>query len=246
MLNKPLNIAHRGASALAPENTIAAFRKALEVGVGGLEFDVHFSKDDVPVIIHDEKLERTTNGHGLVQDLNLAELQTLDAGSWFSTEFAGVSIPTLDQVLDEFHSSDLVLNIELKNDIFSYPGIEEAVIKRVSERKLEERVIISSFNHNSLAICRKINPAVRTGILYLTEIFEPWNYARSLGCYSVHPFFFHLQNPEIVYGFREHKLPVYAWTVNEIVDMELMVAVGIEAIITDNPQDLKKILDGGK
>jgi len=244
-LNKPLNIAHRGASALAPENTIAAFRKALEVGAGGLEFDVHFSKDAVPVIIHDEKLERTTNGHGLVQDLNLAELQELDAGSWFSTEFAGVSIPTLDQVLDEFHSSDLVLNIELKNDIISYPGIEEAVIKRVSKRKLEERVIISSFNHSSLETCRKINPALRTGILYLTEIFEPWNYARSLGCYSVHPFFFHLQNPEIVNGFREHKLPVYAWTVNEIVDMELMVAVGIEAIITDNPQDLKKILNGG-
>ena len=122
-MNKPLNIAHRGASTIAPENTIAAFRKALEVGAGGLEFDVHFSKDGVPVIIHDEKLERTTNCHGLVQDLNLAELQALDAGSWFSTEFAGVSIPTLDQVLDEYHSSDLVLNIELKNDIISYPGI---------------------------------------------------------------------------------------------------------------------------
>lgn len=243
---KTLNYAHRGANTLAPENTMAAFRKALEAGADGLEFDVQLSKDGVPVIIHDEKLERTTSGQGLVKDYTLAELQTLDAGSWFAPEFAGLAIPTLNQVLDEFLESDLLFNIELKSGIVLYPDIEEVVLKSIAERKIEERVVISSFNHYSLVTCRELNPEVRTGILYVAGLYEPWHYAKALGCYSVHPLFYHLQHPEIVIGFKEHNLPIYTWTVNETVYMELMVAGGIEAIITDRPQDLKKILDGGE
>ena len=245
MLAKTLNFAHRGASTIAPENTLTAFRKALEAGADGLEFDVQLSKDGVPVVIHDEKLDRTTSGSGLVKDYTLTELQTFDAGSWYSSEFTGLAIPTLDQLFDEFLVSDLLFNIELKSGIVLYPGIEEAVLKSICDRNLEERVIISSFNHYSLVTCRELNPEVRIGILYVAGLYEPWNYAKALGCYSVHPLFYHLQHPEIVIGFREHNLPVYAWTVNETAYMELMVAGGIEAIITDRPQDLKKILDGG-
>jgi glycerophosphoryl diester phosphodiesterase len=244
-LAKTLNIAHRGANTLAPENTMAAFRKASEAGANGLEFDVQLSKDGVPVIIHDEKLERTTGSQGLVKDYTLAELQLLDAGSWFSPEFRDARIPTLDQVLDEFLDSSLLFNIELKSGIVLYPGIEEAVIKSICDRRLEERVIISSFNHYSLVACRELNSGLRTGVLYVAGLYEPWHYARALGCYSVHPLFYHLQHPEIVIGFKEHNLPVFAWTVNETSYMDLMVAGGIEAIITDRPQDLKKILDGG-
>lgn len=244
-MTQTLNFAHRGANTFAPENTMAAFKKAAQLGVDGLEFDVQLSKDGVPVIIHDEKLDRTTSGQGLVKDFTLANLQALDAGSWFAPEFSGAEIPTLDQVLDEFRDSDLQFNIELKSGIILYPGLEEAVLKSVSERKLEERVLISSFNHYSLVACHELNPAMRTGILYVAGLYEPWNYAKALGCYSVHPLFYHLQHPEIVMGFKEHNLPVYAWTVNEIEYMKLMVAGGIEAIITDRPQDLNKVLTGG-
>jgi glycerophosphoryl diester phosphodiesterase len=245
-LTKTLNLAHRGANTLAPENTIVAFRKAVEVGADGIEFDVQLSKDAVAVVIHDEKLERTTDGSGLVKDYTLAELQRLDAGKWFADEFAGARIPTLDQVLDTFAGSDLVFNIELKSGIILYPGLEETVLKAVTARKLEDKAIISSFNHYSLVTCRELNQEVRIGMLYVAGLYEPWNYARSLGCYSVHPLFYHLQHPELVTGFREHNLPIYTWTVNETAYMEMMVAGGIEAIITDRPQDLKNIIDGGK
>ena len=245
-MDKTLNLAHRGASSLAPENTMASFRKAVEVGADGLEFDVQLSKDGIAVVIHDEKLDRTTSGSGLVKDYTLDELRNLDAGSWFKGDYTGESIPTLDELLDEFAGTNLVFNIELKSGIVLYPGLEEKVIKAVTSRKLEEQVIISSFNHYSLVTCRELNSDLRTGMLYVAGLYEPWNYARQLGCYSVHPLFYHLQHPELVMGFREHNLPIYAWTVNETAYMELMVAGGIDAIITDRPQDLKIILDGGK
>jgi len=245
-LSKTLNLAHRGANTDAPENTMAAFRRAVEVGASGLEFDVQLSKDGSVVVIHDEKLERTTSGSGLVKDYTLQELQHLDAGSWFGEEFAGEKIPTLDQVLDQFSSTNLVYNIELKSGIVLYPGLEEKVIEAVTTRKLEDQVVVSSFNHYSLVTCRELNKEIRTGMLYVAGLFEPWGYALKLGCYSVHPLFYHLQHPELVSGFREHNLAIYAWTVNEPLYMELMVAGGIDAIITDRPQDLHKIINGGK
>jgi len=245
-LVKTLNLAHRGANTDAPENTMAAFRKAVEVGASGLEFDVQLSKDGTVVVIHDEKLERTTSGSGLVKDYTQEELQRLDAGKWFGEEFAGAKIPTLDQVLDEFASTKLVYNIELKSGIVLYPGLEEKVIEAVTSRNLEDQVVISSFNHYSLVTCRELNKDIRTGMLYVAGLYEPWEYALKIGCYSVHPLFYHLQHPELVSGFREHNLAIYAWTVNEPVYMELMVAGGIDAIITDRPQDLQKIIDGGK
>lgn len=245
-MHKTLNLAHRGVSSLAPENTMASFRKAVEVGADGLEFDVQLSKDGIVVVIHDEKLDRTTSGSGLVKDYTLDELHNLDAGSWFGGDYTGELIPTLDELLDEFAGTNLVFNIELKSGIVLYPGLEEKVIKAVTARKLEAQVVISSFNHYSLVTCRELNSDLRTGMLYVAGLYEPWNYARQLGCYSVHPLFYHLQHPELVMGFREHNLPIYAWTVNETAYMELMVAGGIDAIITDRPQDLKKILDGGK
>ncbi len=245
-MSKTLNLAHRGANTLAPENTMAAFRKAVEVGATGLEFDVQLSKDGSVVVIHDEKLERTTSGSGLVKDYTLEELQRLDAGKWFGEEYAGEKIPTLDQVLDEFNSTELVYNIELKSGIVLYPGLEEKVIEAVKRRNLADQVVLSSFNHYSLVTCRELNKEMRTGMLYVAGLYEPWEYALKLGCYSVHPLFYHLQHPELVSSFREHNLAIYAWTVNEPAYMELMVAGGIDAIITDRPQDLKIIIDGGQ
>jgi glycerophosphoryl diester phosphodiesterase len=235
-----LNIAHRGASSLAPENTMAAFRKAADLGADGLELDVQFSKDGKLVVIHDEQLNRTTNGKGLVKDYSLAELKELDAGSWFSPEFANETIPTLEEVLAEFQG--MHINIEIKSGVILYPGIEKAVLNLVSKYKLEEKVLISSFNHYSLAECKKINPETGTGILYMAGLYEPWDYAKKLGCYSIHPLFYGVQ-PEIIQGCKKNGLAIYAWTVDDLTHMKALLQGGIEAIITNRPQDLKGIID---
>ncbi len=239
---RTLNIAHRGASSAAPENTFAAFDQAIEAGADGIEFDVHLSKDNVPVVIHDEKLERTTNGEGRVRDFTADELKKYDAGKWFDPQFSGLEIPTLGEIFTRYRESNLLFNIELKNAGDPYPGIEEQVLECIGRYKFEEKVIISSFNHDSLLLCRKLNPEVRTGIIYLEEIMEPWHYARSLGCYSVHPLFFYLQSEEILTGFQNHEIPLYPWTVNDTEQMEIFVNKNIEGIITDYPQELTKIL----
>jgi glycerophosphoryl diester phosphodiesterase len=236
-----MNLAHRGASSLAPENTMAAFRKAVDLGVDGLELDVHLSKDGRLVVIHDEQLDRTTNGRGLVKDHTWSELKTLDAGSWFSKEFAGESIPTLEQVLAEFPG--LHINIEVKSGVILYPGIEQAVLDTIRQYKMEEHILISSFNHYSLAECKRINPGVRTGILYMAGLYEPWDYAKKLGCYSIHPMFYGIQ-PEIIMGCQQNGLALYAWTVDDPSFMTALVKGGVTAIITNRCQDLRAILKG--
>jgi len=240
--NRTLNIAHRGASSLAPENTFAAFDQAFESGADGIEFDVQLSRDNIPVVIHDETLERTTSGAGPVKELTLEELKALDAGSWFAARFDDAVIPTLHEVLTRYKDNCPLFDIELKNSYTAYPGLEEAVLEQVARHRLEERVIVSTFNPDSLATCRRLNPSVRTGLIYLEEIKEPWHYVRSLHCYSAHPLFFYLQDPEILAGFKTHNIPLYPWTVNDPEQMEYLVSEGVEAIITDFPQELRTIL----
>lgn len=237
-----LNLAHRGASSLAPENTIAAFDKALEIGADGIELDVQLSKDGVPVIMHDESLNRTTDGDGNITDFTLDELKVLDAGSWFAPLFSRAKIPTLDEVLSRYHGKNLLINIELKNALVPYPGLEEKVLSCVTSYNLEEKVIISSFNHESLLRCRELNHLVRTGMLYLEELKEPWNKVKELGCYSAHPLFFYLQFPDVIEGYVKNNIPLYPWTVNDPEMMDSLVKAGIEAIITDYPQELVKII----
>lgn len=236
-----LAIAHRGASSLAPENTIAAFKKAYEVGADGIELDVQLSKDGVPVVIHDEMVNRTTGGEGWVKDMTATELKNLDAGSWFSGEFAGETIPTLGEVLEEFKNRCFLINIELKMDVVKYQGLEEAVIDEIKSRHLEEKIIISSFNHDSLKICKKINPAIRTGFLYTSGNHNPWEYIKKLGCYSAHPFFLNLFYPGTVQGFKKNGIPVFAWTVNIKFAMKHMIRAGVEAVITDKPDQFTEM-----
>ncbi|MGM0651862.1 MAG: glycerophosphodiester phosphodiesterase [Bacillota bacterium] len=246
IITTTLNLAHRGASSLAPENTIIAFDKALEIGADGIEFDVQLSKDSVPVVIHDETLNRTTDGDGNVADFTLAELKALDAGSWFAPLFSQAQVPTLDEVLSRYCSKNLLLNIELKNALFPYPGLEEKVLSCITSNSLEDRVIISSFNYESLLRCRKLKPAVRTGMLYIEKLKEPWQKVKELGCYSAHPLFFYLQFPDIIEGYKKNNIPLYPWTVNDPEMMESLVTAEIEAIITDYPQELAKIIESSR
>ncbi|CAM5215192.1 Glycerophosphoryl diester phosphodiesterase OS=Ureibacillus acetophenoni OX=614649 GN=SAMN05877842_105182 PE=4 SV=1 [Ureibacillus acetophenoni] len=164
---KMISIAHRGASAYAPENTMAAFAKGVEMGADYIEIDVQMSKDGIPIIIHDDSLDRTTNGTGNINDYTLEELKSLNAGSWFGKEFSGETIPTFDEVLEEFGGKVSIL-IELKYPEI-YPGIEEKVAKALKEHKLIEnnsdKIIIQSFNHASVQKSKQLLPEILHGVL---------------------------------------------------------------------------------
>src|SRR3712207_1905347 len=141
------NFAHRGFSGKYPENTLLAFEKAIELGVDGIELDVHLSKDNEMVIIHDENVSRTTNGEGYIKDLTYEEISKLDASYIYTGQYGFNKIPTLREYFELVKDKDVITNIELKTNIFEYPGIEQKVWELIQEYHLESKVIISSFNH---------------------------------------------------------------------------------------------------
>ncbi|WP_019913103.1 glycerophosphodiester phosphodiesterase [Paenibacillus sp. HW567] len=240
-MNHIINFAHRGASAVCPENTMAAFRKGLELGATGIETDVQMTSDGGLVLIHDENLKRTTNGSGYVKDKTLSEALELDAGSWFGAEFTGERIPALEELLDLLKDRDTILNIELKNGMFFYPGMEEKVIAAVREYGMSERVVLSSFNHYSLAHCKSLAPEIRTGILYGEGLYRPWDYAASLQADALHAYHYAVL-PEFVTEAAEHGIVYHPWTVNEPERMKALIEAGASGIITDYPDVLAGLL----
>ena len=172
-MHKPFVIAHRGASAYAPENTIAAFNKALDMAADGIEIDVHLTKDRHIVVSHDEKLGRTCNGTGFIKDFTLEELKKLDFGSWFSHEYANERIPTLDEIMYLLRDKDILLNIEVKNNLVIYEGIEKAIVDVIKEHKMVEKVIVSSFNHYCLREIKRLAPELKIGLLYSERLYNP-------------------------------------------------------------------------
>ena len=193
--NMPLVIAHRGASGTAPENTMAAFRQAVEMGADMIELDVQRTKDGQVVVIHDATLERTTNGSGAVRELTYAEIEQLDAGSWFGEgqEFAGERVPLLKEVL-EFTKGKCALNIEIKNIPYADPGIEQAVVDLLHETGFLEQVIISSFDHSCLHRIARLEPNVPTACLFshyppvwpvwTRDLHPSWQVIRPSSCHG--------------------------------------------------------------
>ena len=157
--------AHRGASGYAPENTLEAFEMAVKQQADGVELDVQLTKDGELVVLHDETLDRTTDGKGFVKDYTLKEVQALKAVKTHP-EYQTGRIPMLAEVYDLLKPTGLEINVELKTGIFFYPGIEEKVLKLTKEMGMEERIWYSSFNHYSLKKVKECNPSARTGILY--------------------------------------------------------------------------------
>src|SRR5258708_9070381 len=166
-----LVIAHRGASGNAPENTLAAFRKAVALGATFIETDLQLSRDARLVAIHDATVNRTTNGQGAVHDMTLAELRRLDAGSWFGSEFAGERIPTLEEILEFSKKKDVVFYLEMKPS-GSWGG-EHALIGALRESGEIPRTVVISFDAAILEGLRKIEPTLMTGVLYEGQIERP-------------------------------------------------------------------------
>lgn len=230
----PKVYAHRGASGHAPENTMAAFRKAVELGSCGIECDVQLTRDGRLVICHDETLERTTDGKGFIKDHSYSELMELDAGGWFDNRFRNERIPELSQLLRLVRDHHMLLNIEIKSGIVLYPGIEDKIIAQVKEFGLQDSVIISSFNHYSVKKCRDIAPDIKTGILYMEGLYEPWNYMKALDCQCAHPFYMALA-PEIARELKARGYQINVFTVNDPQEALKLAEAGVDGIITNYP-----------
>lgn len=240
-MNQTINFAHRGASAYCPENTMASFRKALELGATGIETDVQRAKDGRLVLIHDESLKRTTGDDRLVKDVTYEELAALDAGSWFDPSFQDERIPALEELLELVKDKGTIVNLELKNGVILYPGIEEQLIEAVKAYGLSEQVVISSFNHYSLAICKQLAPEIRTGILYMEGLYRPWDYAASLRADALHAYKYAVL-PEWVQEAAAQGIAYHPFTVNEEIEMERLLQFGVSGIITDYPDRLDALM----
>ncbi|HEU5140745.1 MAG TPA: glycerophosphodiester phosphodiesterase [Bacillales bacterium] len=228
----PEIIAHRGSSGTHPENTMAAFIEAERVKADGIEFDVHMTKDEELVVIHDERVDRTTDGNGWVKTFTLKELKKLNAGS---TKNHSEKIPTLKEVFGWAAANNLLLNIELKTGLIDYPKLEERLVGLIKQFGLEKRVILSSFNHYSVEKIHKIDSSIQTAILFMEGLFEPWKYARAIGASALHC---HRRAaaPEMIEGAIRAKMAIRLFTVNKKADLQRFMRSGCTGVFTDWPE----------
>lgn len=236
-----INFAHRGASGYFPENTMMAFEKAIEMNCTGIETDVQMTKDGVLVLIHDEHVDRTTNGTGLVKDYTFSELNKLDAGSFLSSSFSKCRIPTVEELINFVEDKNIIINFEIKTGIVFYENIEEKLIELIYKHKMENKVILSSFNHYSMVECKKISKHIKTGLLYMAGLYEPEIYCQHTGADALHPFYMAI-NKEIVSAAHKKGLLVNPYTVNHEKAMKTMLDAGVDGIITNFPDKLDKLL----
>ena len=226
--------AHRGSKGTHPENTLASFKEAVRVGSDGIELDVHLTKDGHLVVIHDETVDRTTNGTGEIRTLTLAEIKELDAGSWFNERFAGEKIPTLEEVLLLLTELGFngQLNIELKTDVIQYKGLVEKCLALQSAKDWPFAIVYSSFNPYTLVELKEANPSQEIGLLFESKEWADKGDAM-LEKESYHP---DLKLLDWAIEWNRNQLPLRVWTVNEDTDINRCFELLIEAIFTDYPE----------
>lgn len=236
-LPQPVIFAHRGASASAPENTLAAFELALAHGADGIELDVKLSADGHVVVIHDATVDRTTGAHGRVKDLTLADLRTLNAGSFFSGNFSTEKIPLLEEVF-EVLGKRIFINVELTNYNTPRDHLVESVCMLVKKFNMQKRVIFSSFYASNLSRAYSYLPDVPCGLLAFNGLLGAWarSFGFAFGKYAaLHPYLKDVTPQQVQ---RVHRLNrrVHVWTVNAEEDMRRLFGWGVDAIFTDDPQ----------
>lgn len=232
-MKMPKIIAHRGASGHAPENTLAAFQLALDQKADGIELDVMLSADKQVVVIHDETVDRTTNGSGRVRDLTLAQLQKLDAGE-------EEIVPTLEEVLDRFGGKYLI-NIELKNYTTVFDDLPVRVAQTVKSFDLMDTIFFSSFNPINLPRLRKRLPDAKLGLLTLPEQARSWVW-KLVRYDALHPYFDDVDE-ELVAANHARMKKVHVWTVDEPEDILRMAKLGVDSIITNFPLTARQALE---
>ncbi len=229
---------HRG-DLIAPENSLAAFKKASAGEAEGVELDVQFTQDGVPVVIHDLSVDRTTTGSGRVSELTLAELQEFDISS---EEYSGQSVPTLRSVLQVLSEMEII-NLELKffsKNISDNNSWLRDLITLVSELGLMDRVLFSSYNHYCIKKIAELAPEARTGVIYRAALFEPWKYAEKLGAEAIHPYYMSITS-QLVNKAHEHALKVVTYGTDDIAEIENLLSLGVDMIITESVEAALKV-----
>ena len=225
---------HRGFSGKYPENTMLAFEKAVETGCYGIELDVQLTKDNQIVIMHDEKVDRTTDGTGWIKDYTLEELKKLNASVLFP-EVPVQRIPTLEEYLDYIKDTNIVTNIELKTGVIAYPDIEKMTAEMVAKYHLEDRIIYSSFSHMSVKKIQQFAPTTKTGALMCNEIIQNAGYfCKDCGFDYYHPDA-KLLNDDIINDCKKYGVPLNVWTVNDMKTLQQMKDWDVEGVISNYP-----------
>ncbi len=244
-------ISHRGANIYAPQNTLPAFQRALEIGVDGFETDVHLSQDGTLVLCHNYTIDKTSNGKGSISQMTIGQLKAHDFGTYFSPKYAGTQIPTLREFLELIVENGglRVLNIELKSPRANETSIVRDTVRMVKEFDLFDSLILSSFDPKLLLEAKQIDPAVKTGFLYspnskvIFRIYRnPLEVAKELKADALHPFSMYV-NADLVRKAHEAGMEMNVWTVNSPRAIKRLALLGADGIITDYPDVVKGVLE---
>lgn len=233
-------IGHRGASAYAPENTFAAFEKARKLGADFIELDVQLTKDGELAVIHDDKVDRTTNGTGFVRHFTMKELKKLDAGSWFSPSFQGEKIPKLEDVLHKYHKK-IGLLIEIKSSR-TQPGVEQAIGRLIERYGFSNNTIVQSFDADAIMTLHNLYPSIPGAVLMRPRFgMLPHGRLRHIATFARYVSLKHtMLNPFLINFVQSHNLKVFAWTVNGLKTGLRLQGWKIDGIITDYPDYFAK------
>lgn len=219
---------------------MAAFRRAVELGAAFIETDLHITRDARFVAIHDDTLERTTNGHRRVSEYSLAELRELDAGSWFGAEFAGEHLPTLSEILEFGRDADIVFYLEIKYEVAW--TMHPALIGALRDSGEAARVVVLCFDAPTLESLRRMDPTLMTGLLLDQPLPDPVRAAERCGARQLCPRG-DLVTPELVLAAHRADLPVVAWTINNGEEMSALLSAGVNGIMTDFPDRLRSVIE---
>ena len=244
---RPRVIAHRGFSGAAPENTMAAFGKAIEIGADMIELDVLLTSDGELIVIHDDTVDRTTGGEGRVASFTLEEIRRLDAGSWFSPEFSSERLPTLAEVLDLVRGK-ILLNVEIKTEAVTdrtEGGIVEKVVRLVNEMGMRGEVVISSFDARAVRQARELDATFRTAVLYNDNAQSGQSPAAIVRDLDANGFNMSRRqvDADIVKECHAAGFPVAVYTVNDLETMKEMIGIGVDALFTNQPDIMKKLVE---
>lgn len=236
---KVMVIGHRGASGYAPENTMTSFKMAKEMGADMIEYDVYMSADGVPVIMHDDKVDRTTDGTGSIEEMTLEQIKKLDAGSKTDKKYAGEKVPTLEEVVSWAAENKILMNIEIKG-----AGCEEKIVELLKKYKMTDKTIVSSFNHEFIKKIRKLEPKIEIAAL-IGDVENIDAIVKNCHPDDLNPRFMKLTKGQVA-DAHAAGLRVNVYTVNDAVFMRQMIGFGVDGIFTNNPDVLIKILDKKK
>lgn len=239
-----LVLAHRGASGYAPENTIEAYKKAIELGADGIELDVQMTKDGEIVVIHDETIDRTSDGKGWVKDYTLEELRKFNFNN-HNPHYPHADIPTMREVFELIKPTNLVINIEIKTGVVFYP-IEEKILALTKEMEMEDRVFYSSFNHYTVKKVHELKPDAVVGFLYMDGPIDMPEYGKKHGVDALHPALYNLQYPGFIEECKKAGLKLHVWTVNEEQYVKMCLDADVDSVITNYPDMARRVIEENK